>query len=56
LTRAGGDMSEGALDAPSAGRWRILLEDSAGAWRLTGTWHTDESGIVLGRGISPPEK
>lgn len=56
LLHAGGDVWDGALAAPTAGRWRILLEDAAGGWRLTGTWHTDETRIVLGRGIRPAEK
>jgi uncharacterized protein len=49
LVHAGGGVFDGPLKTPAAGRWRVVLEDAAEAWRLTGSWHTQETGIALGR-------
>jgi hypothetical protein len=43
LSTAGAGVLEGALARPAGGRWRLVLEDPAGEWRLAGTWHTDET-------------
>jgi hypothetical protein len=52
LIHAGGGIFEGPLVAPTAGRWRVVLEDAAAGWRLTGSWQTHETEIVLGRATS----
>jgi hypothetical protein len=38
---------EGALQPPDAGRWRVLLEDGAAQWRLSGEWETPAQSLVL---------
>lgn len=58
-TRAGEDRSVtmmptapgrfgGNLEAPIAGRWRIVLEDGGRTWRLATVWRTDEATVTLG--------
>lgn len=34
-------------DRPASGRWRVMLEDSNGQWRLTGVMPQDEDRAVL---------
>lgn len=43
----GGGLA-GKLAPPSAGRWRLVLEDRAAGWRVSGVWHTDEATVALG--------
>ena len=47
LSALGAGMLEGALARPAPGRWRLILEDPAGEWRLAGAWHTDETAASL---------
>lgn len=58
-TRAGEDRSvelatvapgvyEGALSIAPEGLWRVQLEDSGAAWRLTGHWREADAGVTLG--------
>lgn len=57
-TRAGEDQHPSLIRTPAgeyeaeigplaAGRWRIVLEDKGGGWRLAGVWHTEESTLML---------
>jgi hypothetical protein len=48
LVPRGSGVYEGALAVPTPGRWHLVLEDAGRSWRLTGTWLTQETGIVLG--------
>jgi hypothetical protein len=52
-TRAGEDQTvslaasphgalEGAIRPPAPGRWRVVIEDPVGGWRVSGEWHTRE--------------
>ncbi|MBX6392455.1 MAG: FixH family protein [Burkholderiales bacterium] len=43
----GGSMYESTVAALSAGRWHVVLEDEAATWRLSGTWHTSASQLLL---------
>ena len=43
LATVGTGLLEGALAAPANGRWRLVLEDPAGEWRLAGEWRTDDA-------------
>jgi hypothetical protein len=47
LAHRGGGVYTGTLRVPSAGRWRIVIEDDAGTWRLTGTWDAERRTAVL---------
>ena len=48
LAGQGGGWYEGTLDAPASGKWKLLLEDPAGQWRLTGIWQAgDEASATL---------
>jgi hypothetical protein len=47
LAAAGPGVLEGTLVPPSSGRWRVVLEDPAGEWRLAGVWHTDDAAVTL---------
>ena len=47
LERAAANTLEGALAPLATGRWHLVLEDSAGEWRLTGAWHTDQAVAAL---------
>ena len=47
LAAAGAGVLEGALAPPSSGRWRLILEDPSGEWRLAGVWHTSEALVSL---------
>jgi hypothetical protein len=47
LAHVGGGLFEGMLKPPTVGRWRVVLEDAAGNWRLTGSWHASDTRIVL---------
>lgn len=38
LASIGDGWYEGSMQAVREGRWRVLLEDSAATWRLTGEW------------------
>jgi hypothetical protein len=42
------NVLEGALAPPAGGRWRLVLEDPGGEWRVAGTWNTDEAVATLG--------
>jgi hypothetical protein len=46
LERSAGGWYEGTLVAPLTGRWKLLLEDPDGAWRLTGSWAGDGEGAA----------
>jgi len=46
LERSAGGWYEGMLAAPLNGRWKVLLEDAQGAWRLTGSWLGDGDGAT----------
>jgi hypothetical protein len=37
---------EAAFAAPPAGRWGLMLEDSARTWRLSGEWHVGKDVAV----------
>lgn len=40
LTHSGGGLYEGRLARVSVtNKWRLILEDTAKSWRLTGIWH-----------------
>ncbi len=43
----GGGLA-GKLVPPGAGRWRLVLEDRAAGWRVSGVWHTSEATVALG--------
>jgi hypothetical protein len=45
LVAVAGGVFEGVLRAPAAGRWRLVLEDTSGAWRLAASWHTQEGTV-----------
>jgi hypothetical protein len=47
LAAAGAGVLEGRLSPPSSGRWRVVLEDPAGEWRLAGVWRTEEASVRL---------
>lgn len=38
LERSPGGWFEGRFEPAEAGKWKVLLEDSAGRWRVTGLW------------------
>ncbi len=38
---------EGEIELAAAPRWRVVLEDGQGAWRLTGEWRTRESDVLV---------
>jgi hypothetical protein len=46
LERSPGGWYEGTLSAPLDGRWKVLLEDPEGAWRLTGGWFGGNDGAI----------
>lgn len=48
LVPRGAGRYDGTLSQPMPGRWHLLLEDADRAWRLTGTWQTQERKILLG--------
>ena len=48
LVPGGPRMYEGALVAPTPGRWHLILEDDDRTWRVSGTWQTEERSAVLG--------
>jgi hypothetical protein len=47
LQHAGGAAYEASLDGSFDGHWRILLEDEAATWRLTGDWDAPARTLVL---------
>jgi hypothetical protein len=47
LIHAGGGLFEGTLKPPTAGRWRVVLEDAAGSWRMTASWHANDPSVVF---------
>lgn len=47
LQRRPGRIYEANVGVPAPGRWRIVLEDDAGTWRLSGMWHTDRAALEL---------
>jgi hypothetical protein len=47
LVPGAGGILEGAVAPVSAGTWRLVLEDSAGQWRLTGEWRTADRQVTL---------
>jgi hypothetical protein len=48
LGASGAGALESAIRLPASGRWRVVLEDPAGGWRMTGWWHTREADAALG--------
>jgi uncharacterized protein len=46
LVSDGQGMYTGKLAGEVAGRWRVMIEDPAGKWRLQGNWKAD-SGEAL---------
>jgi len=47
LAAAAGGVFAGVLRPPAPGRWRLVLEDASGTWRLTGTWDVREDAVRL---------
>jgi uncharacterized protein len=47
LGASGAGPLEGSLRLPASGRWRVILEDRAGSWRLRGWWHTRDASARL---------
>ena len=47
LAPVAGGVLEGALAPVSPGAWRVVLEDSAGQWRLAGEWRTTDRQVTL---------
>jgi len=47
LAPGAGGVLEGALARVPPGTWRLVLEDPAGAWRLTGHWRTADPQVTL---------
>lgn len=47
LTHVGGGVYDGGLVPPHVGTWRLRIEDSDGAWRLTGMWRTADATATL---------
>jgi len=47
LAPGAGGILEGALAPVSPGTWRLVLEDSAGQWRLAGEWRTADRQVTL---------
>lgn len=46
LDRVAGGWFEGRFAPVEAGKWKVLLEDSAGRWRVTGLWLPTADGAV----------
>jgi hypothetical protein len=46
LERNPGGWFEGRFPAVETGKWKVLLEDSAGRWRVTGLWLSTAEGAV----------
>jgi len=42
---------EGEIDLPSAPRWRVVVEDTQGLWRLSGEWQDTDEVLVLAPGL-----
>lgn len=42
-----GGVLDGELAPVSPGTWRLVLEDSAGQWRLAGEWRTADRQVTL---------
>jgi hypothetical protein len=38
---------EGEIGLAAAPRWRVVLEDVQGVWRLTGEWRTQEKDVLV---------
>lgn len=48
LVRDPGGWFEGTVsDGQIVGKWKVLLEDGAGQWRLTGLWHAGSDATVM---------
>lgn len=51
LAPIGGNLYEGPVAPPRlAGAWRVRVEDGAGRWRISGTWHPGQAAIALAPG------
>jgi hypothetical protein len=48
LAPVAGGVFEGTLRPPAAGRWHVLVEDSAATWRVSAAWRTEASSVALG--------
>lgn len=49
LARDPGGWYEGGLAAIRTGKWKVLLEDPAAGWRVSGVWQADaDDGLELG--------
>jgi hypothetical protein len=46
LERVEGGWFEGRFEPVEAGKWKVLLEDAAGRWRVTGLWLPAADGTV----------
>lgn len=48
LDRNPGGWYEGRMnEGQAAGKWKVLLEDGTGQWRLTGEWHAGTDATVV---------
>jgi uncharacterized protein len=52
LTRSADGVYAGTLPDVPPGRWRVLLEDASGIWRLSGGWPSDADSFALDAGTS----
>jgi hypothetical protein len=47
LTPVAAGVFEGTLRPPAAGRWHVLVEDSAATWRVSAAWRTEAASVAL---------
>jgi len=47
LAPGAGGVLDGELAPVAPGTWRLVLEDSAGTWRLAGEWRTADRQVTL---------